>query len=197
MITKSIGVFYADEWVHKSVYGRSVVFFRHRSKKSLMLRSPYLVGFGYSRPEEGKTYAHYQQTTNSDALYLHPDRPHMTFTKIHDIYALGVVLLEIATWRIAKDHFDSAVKGLDLDVTTIDKEEVSENFKSIAKKSIPYHMGTTYMEPVVSCLDDVYKGHTDSPTFLEAFQTEIIDKLNAKQLLSRQNDNEFSGLELS
>lgn len=184
MIAKSIGVFHADGWVHKSVCSRAVVFFKQRSKESLMLRSPYLVDFGYSRPEEGKTYARYQGTTNSDALYLHPDRPRMTFTKLHDIYALGVVLLEIATWKTAKEHFDSAAKGLNLDVTTIDKEEVREKFLSIAKKSIPYHMGTTYMEAVISCLDDTYRGHTASSTFLETFQTEIIEKLSAKQLLS-------------
>lgn len=182
MIAQSIGVFHADGWVHKSVCSRSVVFFKERSKKTLMLESPYLVDFGYSRPEEGKTYARYQQTTNSDALYLHPDRPRMTFTKLHDIYALGVVLLEIATWKTAKDHFDSAAKGLDLDVTTIDKEEVREKFLSIVRKSIPHHMGTAYMEAVISCLDDTYRGHTASPSFVETFQTEVIEKLSAKQL---------------
>ncbi|TVY88583.1 hypothetical protein LAWI1_G008339 [Lachnellula willkommii] len=186
MIAQSIGVFHADGWLHKSVCSRSVVFFKERSKKSLMLESPYLVDFGYSRPEEGKTFARYQQTTNSEALYLHPDRPRMTFTKLHDIYALGVVLLEIATWKVAEDHFESATKGLDLNTTTVDKEEVREKFLSIAKRSIPYHMGVAYMEAVIACLDDTYRGHTATSEFMETFQREIIEKLSAKQLLLNQ-----------
>ncbi|TGO24956.1 hypothetical protein BPAE_0091g00220 [Botrytis paeoniae] len=102
-------------------------------------------------------------------------------SKLHDTHALGVVLLEIATWKTAKDHFGSAAKDLDLNVATIDKEEVSEKFLSIAKKSIPYDMGTTYMEAVIFCLDDTYRGHTVSSLFLEIFQPEIIEKLSAKQ----------------
>ncbi|TGO39980.1 hypothetical protein BHYA_0044g00210 [Botrytis hyacinthi] len=107
-------------------------------------------------PEEVKTYARYHLTTNSDAL---------TF-----------ILTAINT---AKDHFDSAANDLDLDVATIDKEQVREKCVSIAKKSIAYHMGTTYMGEVISCLVDTYRGHTSSSTFLETFQTEIIEKLSA------------------
>lgn len=185
MIAQSIDVFHADGWLHKSVCSRAVVFFKERSKKSLMLESPYLVDFGYSRPEVGKTFARYQQTTDSESLYLHPDRSRMTFTKLHDIYALGVVLLEIATWKVAEDHFESATKGLDLNIT-VDKEGVREKFLSIAKRSIPYHMGVAYMEAVVACLDDTYRGHTATSEFMETFQREIIENLSAKQLLLNQ-----------
>ncbi|KAF7889242.1 hypothetical protein EAF00_009542 [Botryotinia globosa] len=82
-----------------------------------------IVDFAYSCPEKGKTYARCQQKANSDALYLHFDRPRMTVTELHDIYALKV-LLEIATWNTARDHFDYVAKGPDLYVTTIDKAEV-------------------------------------------------------------------------
>ncbi|TGO44017.1 hypothetical protein BOTNAR_1001g00020 [Botryotinia narcissicola] len=179
MIAKSIGIFHADGRVHRIVCSWSAVVF-----KQLMLRSPYLVDFGYSRPEEGKTYARCQQTTNSDALYLHLDRPLMNVTELHDVYALEV-LLEIATWKTTKYHFDSAAKGLGLDVTTTYREEVREKFVSIAKKGISYHMGTAYMETVISSLDDTYRGHTASSKFLETLQTEIVEKLSAKQLLPR------------
>ncbi|TVY56755.1 hypothetical protein LCER1_G004762 [Lachnellula cervina] len=159
--------------------------FSKNDPRSLMLESPYLVDFGYSRPEVGKTFARYQQTTDSEALYLHPDRPRMTFTKLHDIYALGVVLLEIATWKVAEDHFESATKGLNLN-TTVDKEGVREKFLSIAKRSIPYYMGVAYMEAVVACLDNTYRGHTATSEFMETFQREIIENLSAKQLLLNQ-----------
>ena len=183
MIAQSIGVFHADGWVHKSVCSQSVVFFRDRTTKTLMLESPYLVDFGYSRPEQGRTYARYHQTSDITTLYLHPDRPKMTFTKVHDIYALGIVLLEIATWTVANDHFAMAASGLDLCTTSINKEEVRKKFLSIAKKSIPYHMGVSYMEVVVACLDDTYRGYTGDAEFVETFQSEVIEKLSANQLL--------------
>jgi hypothetical protein len=181
-IAQSIGGFHADGWVHKSVCSQSVVFFKDRTKESLMLETPYLVDFGYSRPEEGRTYARYHQTTNSSTLYLHPDRPRMTFTKLHDVYALGVVLLEIATWKVARDHFESAIGDLDGGTARINKE-VREKFISTARRSIPYHMGVAYMEAVVACLDDTFRGQTGTAEFVGIFQSEIIDKLSAKQLV--------------
>lgn len=165
-IAQSIGSFHADGWVHKSVCSQSVVFFKDRTTKSLMLESPYLVDFGYSRPEEGRTYARSYQATNRSTLYLHPDRPRMTFTKLHDVYALGVVLLEIATWKVARDHFESAIGNLDRATAEINKEEVREKFESIARRSIPYHMGVAYMEAVVACLDDTFRGQTGTAEFV-------------------------------
>jgi serine/threonine protein kinase len=182
-IAQSIGVFHADGWVHKSVCSQSVVFFKDRTKESLMLESPYLVDFGYSRPEEGRTYAPKAQTIDDSTLYLHPDRPRMTFTKLHDVYALGIVLLEIATWKVAQDHFQSAIGDLDMATARINKEEVREKFVSIARRSIPYHMGLAYMEAVVACLDDTFRGQTGTAEFVGIFQSEVIEKLSAKQLV--------------
>jgi len=183
MIAQNIGVFHADGWVHKSVCSQSIAFFKQRNKRSLMLESPYLVDFGYSRPEQGRTYARYHQSTDSTSLYLHPDRPRMAFTKLHDIYALGVVLLEIAIWTVAQDLFASAARGLDLSKSSISREEVRTKLLEVAEKNIPYQMGTSYMEAVVACLDDTYRGQTASADFVETFQTEVIEKLGANQLV--------------
>jgi hypothetical protein len=79
MIAQSIGVFHADGWVHKSVCSQAVVFFKERTKETLILDSPYLVDFGYSRPEQGRTYAYYHQTTDSTTLFLHHEMDRNTF----------------------------------------------------------------------------------------------------------------------
>lgn len=185
MIAQSIAVFHADDWVHKSVRSESVVFFQDRAKGTLMLDSPYLVDFGYSRPEKGLTYAPSgHQVTDATTLYLHPDRPRKPFKKVHDIYALGVVLLEIATWRVANDYFAKASGALDLETTSIDREELRRKFLSIAKKKIPHLMGVAYMEAVVACLDDTYRGQTENSDFAETFQSDVIEKLSPNQLLS-------------
>lgn len=72
----------------------------------LDLSEPWVLGFEFSRPET------YFSNGQSDAcprrdVYRHPDRqqdPSTVFTKIHDIYALGVVLLEIGKRSLPDDH---------------------------------------------------------------------------------------------
>ncbi|KAF4540152.1 Het-s domain protein [Lasiodiplodia theobromae] len=48
-------------------------------------------------------------------LYRHPDRqgrPKTSFSKLHDIYALGVVLLEIGLWEMALSLYQRAARRL-------------------------------------------------------------------------------------
>ena len=97
-IAKSIGKFHADGWVHKSLRSQSVVFFQDREDKGRLLDAPYLVDFEYSRPESGTTF-HVRDNDEEKNLYRHPDIQDLatsSFSKLHDIYSLGVVLLEIA-----------------------------------------------------------------------------------------------------
>ena len=58
---------------------------------------PWLHGFEYSRPELDFS-AGFVDSCPSRDIYRHPERqgqPQKLFNKLHDIYALGVVLLEI------------------------------------------------------------------------------------------------------
>jgi hypothetical protein len=58
---------------------------------------PWVLGFEFSRPELFFSDGHADYDPNKD-VYRHPERqqhPSHPFKKLHDIYALGVVLLEI------------------------------------------------------------------------------------------------------
>ena len=58
---------------------------------------PWILGFESSRPEGELSYGPTELDPQRD-VYRHPDRQgqvRVQFTKLHDIYALGVVLLEI------------------------------------------------------------------------------------------------------
>lgn len=76
---------------------------RRKSQQDLY-EEPYLVDFAYSRSLPLQPAYTYDDDTERN-LYRHPDRqgpPRATFTKIYDIYALGVVLLEIGLcWTVA------------------------------------------------------------------------------------------------
>ncbi|RYP44849.1 hypothetical protein DL768_008748 [Monosporascus sp. mg162] len=93
------------KWVHESFRSENVVFFpkidcqekSSASESRVDLAEPWVLGFEFSRPEMYFS-AGLGDTCLSRDIYRHPDRqqsPTQPFTKLHDIYALGVVLLEI------------------------------------------------------------------------------------------------------
>ena len=64
---------------------------------------PWILGFESSRPEGELSYGPTEIYPERD-VYRHPDRQgqvKMQFTKLHDIYALGVILLEIGKRKIS------------------------------------------------------------------------------------------------
>ncbi|KAK7431564.1 hypothetical protein QQZ08_001782 [Neonectria magnoliae] len=100
---------HASQWVHKNIWSRGILLFeKHEAgirllevhsdtedQKAQLLA--FLCGWDYAR----KTYGRSGFSTNYDTeanLYRHPDRqgaPKKFSTRRHDIYALGVVMLEI------------------------------------------------------------------------------------------------------
>lgn len=95
-ISKSLAAFHADNWVHKSLRSRSIALFFSQNG-TLQGKTPYLTSLEYSRATTSNTSLTYDDDLEKN-LYRHPDRPRppsITFNKIHDLWALGVVLLEI------------------------------------------------------------------------------------------------------
>lgn len=95
--------------VHESFRSENVLFFPQKASHGgrgrlapgtqLDLSEPWILGFEFSRPETYFSDGRGDMCLSRD-VYRHPDRqkhPSKVFNKIHDIYALGVVLLEIGT----------------------------------------------------------------------------------------------------
>ncbi|RSL88383.1 hypothetical protein BHE90_000052 [Fusarium euwallaceae] len=116
----SIERFHSVGWVHKSIRSNSIAFTAKSTTPSALelsgkeyedplssylgdfdLGNPLLFGFEYARAGDAATYFNedYKQVNN---LYRIPERwgkPTARFEKSHDVYSLGVVLLEIALWK--------------------------------------------------------------------------------------------------
>ena len=116
-IAKALGAFHADGWVHKSFRSQSIVFFcpTGDSQGNVDFSNPYLSNFEYSRQEAVQSTLTWEDKIENN-VYRHPDRqgpPDFSFSKVHDVYALGVVLLEIGIWQSAMSVYKEAHKEVE------------------------------------------------------------------------------------
>lgn len=170
-VARSVMFVHTSNLVHKSIRPDTIVLFQ--DSKSL-LGVPFLVGFQKIRPACGLT------TMVSDAewekdLYRHPTRqglkPEDTYKMQHDIYSLGVLLLEIGLWT-SFVHWNEELKGfkpgpeLKVDAATLAMKDVKKKANIIkglllkmAMELLPGAMGPKYAEVVISCLTCLDRGN--------------------------------------
>jgi serine/threonine protein kinase len=99
------------DWVHKSIRSDNVLLARSMiEKKQSVLGSAYLKGFDYSRRDDGATTGFDELRDWKREIYQHPDRQQSfqnpaananetRYQKLHDVYSVGVVLLELCLWK--------------------------------------------------------------------------------------------------
>ncbi|KAL1858322.1 hypothetical protein Daus18300_009940 [Diaporthe australafricana] len=180
-LSRALANLHAVGWLHKSLRSDNIVFFANSGgREGYDYGRPYIFGFDISRPrtdpsEGTKEYRRAMQ------LYTHPRRwgkPQETFAAMHDIYALGVVLLELGCWRQAGE-LDKAKRGF-LDVN--DEEELRGKLVQAAKTSLRHMAGDQYSEVVVTCLADEFEveaGNTEDLSMLhKAFLCKVIEPLD-------------------
>ncbi|KAL8818475.1 MAG: hypothetical protein Q9191_007935 [Dirinaria sp. TL-2023a] len=183
-ITRTLAAFHSANWVHKSIRSQSFVLFsKPEDERSRMIKSPYLINFEYSRQEKANTVLASIENLEQ-SLYCHPQRnpPAYPFTKIHDIYALGVVLLEIGLWCTALSIYDQYRARMT--ETAKAQQLTSRQIKAImvdaAKNRLSHHMGPAYTTAVLKCLRDELEEYAEDADFPIIFQTEIVENLDIK-----------------
>lgn len=114
-------------WVHGSLRSNNIIFLAEEDESEARhLRDPYIHGFTFSRPTDpSEITLEYSMTHFEHDLYRHPQvaqfisrkvltdmTDHQRFQTVHDLYALGVILLEIGLWRrintLWKDKYTQA-----------------------------------------------------------------------------------------
>lgn len=116
----------------------------------------FLGDWGYSRRIDGFTDMNVDFDIEAN-LYRHPERqgkPKRQFSRIHDIYALGVVLLEIGLWRTVSQLFDKQIHEIRQTAETklLKAKDVTATLTSLAKRELPKEMGERYASAVLACL---------------------------------------------
>lgn len=190
-IAQSIGAFHSDSWVHKSTRSHAIKFFLVE-ESSPDLENPYLTDFEFSRPDGGfTTHIEHGLMDPEISAYRHPDRdmygqPTVSFNKFHDVYSLGVVLLEIGLWKTAGGMFEEIQTRLQADDPqhrSPTNNSIRKIMKYIAGREPPHRMGEAYKGAVMTCLSDEFeKYHLGQDSFAITFEKSVAEMVDVRKL---------------
>ncbi|KAF2188089.1 hypothetical protein K469DRAFT_566510 [Zopfia rhizophila CBS 207.26] len=100
-VAKSSWHLHTVSWIHKGVRSKNIVFLT-KLDTTVDFDTPHLIGLEYSRHNDDATsYAAVDEDPEKN-LYRHLEwqgPPSTRFKKSHDLYSLGLVLLEIGVWK--------------------------------------------------------------------------------------------------
>ncbi|KAJ0312472.1 hypothetical protein COL516b_001556 [Colletotrichum fioriniae] len=131
-----------------------------------------LVGFEYSR-QDSDFSDQFGESELKRNIYRHPERwgqPTKRFGKIHDIYALGVVLLEIGLWSRADQIDRGALVAPEME----DKPKTTAQTRLLkhADQRLAFFAGETFRDIAVACL----AGNVGDASVVDSFST-IVENL--------------------
>ncbi|EXK78377.1 hypothetical protein FOQG_16942 [Fusarium oxysporum f. sp. raphani 54005] len=137
-------------WVHKAIQTRRVLLFTRTTSDRKCIGDAYLTGFQDARGVHGDSMGHEADLSWKTKLYRHPDRHsyqnNAYFTTGHDIFALGVVLLELGLWRLlAIDRYEELLKTA--------KPHEYKMFLVTMAGMVDCQMGSLYQSVVKRCLE--------------------------------------------
>lgn len=166
-MVRSVSYTHTCDFVHKNIRPENILIF---SSDDSSFGPSSLLGFTQFRN------AHFQTNLCGDSawnrnLYRHPQRQgtfvQERYVMQHDIYSLGVCLLELGLWRSfvwypAHDSNAAPVPGVALGLSISDKDfeavhsptplRIKEHLVAVAKKELPPRVGDAYTDIVLACL---------------------------------------------
>ena len=159
-LARGVMAVHSASFVHKNIRPDTVVIFEGLKPREA---KAYLVGFERSRPAAAGTTLTGDITFERN-LYRHPSRqgtrPEYSYSMQHDIYSLGVCLLEIGLWNSFVEASDLAKPSAILKVTEQlamrnslkAAVEIKNILVKMAKTLLPSLVGLQYTDVVLSCL---------------------------------------------
>jgi hypothetical protein len=170
-LSRALLYLHAAEWLHKGIRSSSIMFVpsgqpisKSKETNASQLGRPYLVGFEYSRLASNDEGTENHATTVEDNLYRHPDAQGLDttdeesyigktgrFTKDHDIYSLGVTLVEMGVYKSAKriaDDFQRERSSHALNAKTFHKHMTD----TLIPQNVTFNMGEVYARVAFRCL---------------------------------------------
>ena len=177
-LAKSVGYVHNFGFIHKNVHPETVLIFEGPGSTIGFIS---LVGFGNFRDAEGGTLRSGDSLWEKN-IYRHPRRqgqkPKDDYIMQHDIYSLGVCLLELGLWESFVVYggnsmvpSPSAALGFSNNgVESRDPFLIKDRLLSMTRELLPRLMGTIYTEIVetcLTCLDDGNVGFGDEQELVD------------------------------
>lgn len=174
-LARAVSFVHACDFVHKNIRPETIVLFPGKDKS---LGSAYLLGFDSFRSINFHTLLR-GDTAWERNLYRHPTRQGLhaqdKYSMQHDVYSLGVCLLEIGLWASFVEYGEdgetgvkspSEVLGLKLDgfgQEALDAKVslVKDHLVALAKSKLPTRVGDKYTAVVITCLTCLDEYSTD------------------------------------
>ena len=171
-LARSVMFLHDCQFVHKSLRPDNVICFATQGDCP---DKPYMIGLDRFRLIDAGSMRLSDDLWYKD-IYRHPSRqgirPERDYIMQHDIYSLGVCLLEIGLWQsflVWHDDSDGPLINEDLlsskDFTIKDPRKrafaIKRQLISLAEERLPGSMGRIFASTVISCLTCLDPGNTD------------------------------------
>ncbi|GFF85094.1 hypothetical protein IFM60648_07249 [Aspergillus lentulus] len=160
-LARSVMFLHATGFVHKNIRPETMIVFANTTGS---MRQSFLIGFESIRKEGGSTERIGDLEWERN-LYRHPMRqglfPEDVFTMEHDIYSLGVCLLEVGMWSsFALNEGDAVTPCGELEISNALADNdprrrgfaVKDRLVQLSKERLPSLVGDRYSEIVKACL---------------------------------------------
>ena len=159
-------------WLHRKISSHNVVFFpitMENGEQRIILSQPRLIGWQTARYDD-QIYAQHSEYTSvwrknkwlpEELPYIHPARPaaRVRFKRSFDVYALGIVLAEIAFWEpidvLSGNRKKALFSDFDQSSDAPELQRFSELVVSTCKKELAGEVGRKYKSAVVWALEGV------------------------------------------
>lgn len=163
-LANSVLFVHTANYVHKNMRPDTIVVFQTDDETKPIVS--FLVGLENFRPAEGQTWLLGDQLWEKD-LYRHPQRqgvrPQENYVMQHDIYSLGVCLLEVGVWTSFVTRTESSSPLIPCPELEIGRlltqrnhekraSDVKRRLIDMANEFLPGNMGNKYTDVVLSCL---------------------------------------------
>jgi len=101
-LAKSLSIFHSASWLHKAFRSDNVIFFEGEAVEAIQypsITNPFITGFGVARPDLGVSIETKPTGKGAFDHYYHPGAQNGA-TKAFDWYSFGIIMLEIAHWKL-------------------------------------------------------------------------------------------------